>query len=58
MEILLLDDLQAEICALVPAPSEEELYTHGCTELLEAAEAEEQPGCIYLLGKAIEQQHL
>lgn len=58
LEILLLDDLKAEICAPVPAPSEGELYTHRCTELLAAAEAEVQAGCIYLLGKAIEQQHL
>lgn len=52
LEILLLDDLKAEICAPVPAPSEGELYTHRCTELLAAAEAEVQAGCIYLLGKA------
>lgn len=58
LEILLLDDLKAETCAPVPAPSEGELYTHRCTELLAAAEAEVQAGCIYLLGKAIEQQHL
>lgn len=33
LEILLLDDLKAEICALVAAPSEEELCTHRCMEL-------------------------
>lgn len=55
MEILL---LKAEICALEAAPSEEEFCTHRCTEFLQTAEAQVQAGCIYLLGKAMEQQHL